>query len=630
MLDPWGESGPEMGARPVAVARALYRVHYDNEGLDVNWTLMRQSLRRQRYGKKGQNSSRVPLAAGLENSTLGNTGDRSVWGHASVAAGFAPNPFKAFALAFVAGAAGMGFVPSVRAADLPARQAAPIEYVRICDAYGAGFFYIPGTETCLRVGGLALAELRAHDPFYSVAGPLFYANGVPHLGAGFVPLPNMYLNARSRDALAFSALGRAELDARTQSPWGTLRAFIRVDAFYGSGASAQLGGLGQLVNTFNLTAGSTAPRETTIINKAFIQFAGLTAGRAQSMFDFYADAYNYESLRGSNATVALLAYTATFGDGFSATLSFEDQPSRRAAIGSTIATTNFTAAGVPIPITIGGVSAASFQGVPAGARVPEIVGNLRLDQPWGSVQISAAAHQVRASLFQGAALSPIPVLPPFPAGVTPPYAFPALTSNSYGFAVQAGVQLNLDYLSPGDKLWLQAAYERGAFGYIAGNNFANAYGSVSQNRYMGSGFVSLPYIAGWNPQINSDCVFTGTGACEQQWGWDITGAYKHYWLPILSSAIYGSYLEVHYPANALAGLGGAVGVSNLKETRVGTNLVWTPLKGFDVGAEFMYLHLNQTRPTGLAPNPALNAQGLPSFSANTNVYEGRLRVQRAF
>lgn len=510
--------------------------------------------------------------------------------------------------------AGGATVPAARGAELPAAQAAPIEYVRICDAYGAGFFYIPGTETCLRAGGLVLGEIRAHDPLFSIAGPLFYANGIPHLGAGFVPLPTMYLNARSRDAVAFSALGRVELDARTASPWGVLRAFLRVDAFYGSGASAQLGGLGQVVNTFNLTAGSTAPRETTIINKAFIQFAGLTAGRAQSMFDFYADAYNYESLRGSNATVALLAYTATFGDGFSATLSLEDQPSRRAAVGSTIATT----AGAPI--NIGGVSATSFQAQPAGARVPEIVGNIRLDQPWGAVQVSAAAHQLRTSLFGAPALA----LPPTA------YAFPALTSNSYGFAVQGGLQLNMDYLSPGDKLWLQAAYERGAFGYIAGNNLAFAYGSVSQNRFMGDAFVPTPYIAGWNPQVNSDCVFAGSGTCEQQWGWDITGAYKHYWLPILSSAIYGSYLEIHYPWNALAGIGGAVGVSNLKETRVGSNLVWTPLRGFDIGAEFMYVHLNQTRPAGLAPDPVLTANGLPAFKPNTNVYEGRLRIQRAF
>ena len=86
--------------------------------------------------------------------------------------------------------AGVAFVPGARAADLPARQAAPIEYVRICDAYGAGFFYIPGTDTCLRAGGLALTELRGFDPSFSIAGPLFYGNGAQHLGAGFVPLPS--------------------------------------------------------------------------------------------------------------------------------------------------------------------------------------------------------------------------------------------------------------------------------------------------------------------------------------------------------------------------------------------------------------------------------------------------------
>jgi hypothetical protein len=148
---------------------------------------------------------------------------------------------------------------------------------------------------------------------------------------------------------------------------------------------------------------------------------------------------------------------------------------------------------------------------------------------------------------------------------------------------------------------------------------------------MGDGFTSISYSgSGWNPQIDSDCVFTGSGACEQQWGFDITGAYNHYWLPILSSAVYGSYLEVHYPAGALAGFGGAVGVSNLKETRIGTNLVWTPLKGFDIGAEFMYAYLHQTRPVGLAPDAVLTATGLPAFKPDISQYSGRLRIQRAF
>ena len=344
------------------------------------------------------------------------------------------------------GLTGGAFASLARAADLPARQAAPIEYVRICDAYGAGFFYIPGTDTCLRVGGLALAELQGFDPSFSIVGPLFYANGAQHLGTGFVPSPSEYSNARSRDATDFAALGRFELDARTQSPWGALRSFVRVNAFYGSNGSAALGSLGQQVDTFNTTAGTSASRLTTVLNKAFIQF-GLTAGQAQSMFDFYADAYNYHSLRGSNATVNLLAYTATFGDGFSATLSFEDQPDRRAAIGSTIASP--TAA----PITVGGISATSFQAQPGGSRVPEIVGNLRVDQPWGTVQLSGTAHQARASLFGAPALT------------TPPttFAFPALTTNSYGFAVQGGVQLNVDYLLARRQAMAAGGLRKGGF-----------------------------------------------------------------------------------------------------------------------------------------------------------------------
>lgn len=165
---------------------------------------------------------------------------------------------------------------------------------------------------------------------------------------------------------------------------------------------------------------------------------------------------------------------------------------------------------------------------------------------------------------------------------------------------------------------------------IAGNNIGFSTGAVSQSRYMGSGFSAMDNAAYWNPQINSDCVFTGTGFCELQWGWAFVGAYKHYWLPSLSSALYASYAEVHYSANALAGLGDAIGVSNTKETRIGANLIWTPLRGFDIGAELMYINLNQARPIGLASNNVLAANGLPAFKSNAITYEGRIRIQRAF
>ena len=54
-------------------------------------------------------------------------------------------------------AAGLVAVAGAHAADLPVK-AKPVEYVKICSIYGAGFFYIPGTDTCIKIGGWVRAE----------------------------------------------------------------------------------------------------------------------------------------------------------------------------------------------------------------------------------------------------------------------------------------------------------------------------------------------------------------------------------------------------------------------------------------------------------------------------------------
>src|SRR2546430_10794671 len=54
-------------------------------------------------------------------------------------------------------AAGLVAVAGAQAADLPVK-AKPVEYVKICSIYGAGFFYIPGTDTCIKIGGWIRAE----------------------------------------------------------------------------------------------------------------------------------------------------------------------------------------------------------------------------------------------------------------------------------------------------------------------------------------------------------------------------------------------------------------------------------------------------------------------------------------
>ena len=61
-------------------------------------------------------------------------------------------------------AAALAVVSGAQAADaVVAAEPEPMEYVRVCDAYGTGFFYIPGTETCLKIGGYVRMRLEAND-----------------------------------------------------------------------------------------------------------------------------------------------------------------------------------------------------------------------------------------------------------------------------------------------------------------------------------------------------------------------------------------------------------------------------------------------------------------------------------
>jgi hypothetical protein len=123
------------------------------------------------------------------------------------------------------------------------------------------------------------------------------------------------------------------------------------------------------------------------------------------MFDFYADAHNFAGLRGSNASPALLAYTYTFGgafSGFSATVSVEDAVSHGTQIGSVFSFATVPGTGVPLAGFSIGAGGGAFAASGAGEQVPDLVANLRVDHPWGSVQLSGAAHQLRSSIYPAA------------------------------------------------------------------------------------------------------------------------------------------------------------------------------------------------------------------------------------
>src|ERR1700738_2451926 len=61
--------------------------------------------------------------------------------------------------------AGLIAIGGAQAADLPVKAKA-VEYVKVCSLYGAGFWYIPGTDTCIRIGGAIRIDTSFNGAIY--------------------------------------------------------------------------------------------------------------------------------------------------------------------------------------------------------------------------------------------------------------------------------------------------------------------------------------------------------------------------------------------------------------------------------------------------------------------------------
>ncbi len=143
-------------------------------------------------------------------------------------------------------AAGLVAVAGAQAADMPVK-AAPVQYVKICSLYGDGFYYIPGTDICLKVGGYVRGEYA-----YNYGSSM--TNG---------PFAGIAVGAKDRsDGQDFTMRTRAYawFDSRQQTEYGTLRSYLQIGVNYDSPQSTAT----------NFSA-----------NRAFIQFAGFTIGTAQ-------------------------------------------------------------------------------------------------------------------------------------------------------------------------------------------------------------------------------------------------------------------------------------------------------------------------------------------------------------
>jgi hypothetical protein len=274
-------------------------------------------------------------------------------------------------------------------------------------------------------------------------------------------------------------------------------------------------------------------------------------------------------------------------------------------------------------------------GVPTGTnlldvaqrnRVPDVVGALRLDQAWGSAQLSAAVHEINVGRF---------------VGTTTPAATATITgrgtaeipSAEYGFGVQGGLKFNLPQIAKGDVLWLQAAYSEGALSY-AGQPF----------RLNGSEATTDP-ISGRFSVSTNDAALTQDGQIKLTQAASFTAAFLHYWTPEWRSALFGSYANVNFADSLRSGdprtgnaylnsLGAARTFSavlmDYDVALVGANLIWSPVRDLDIGVEALYTQVNvKNRVTDANVN--VNVNGLPTRTTRSDdVFMTRLRIQRDF
>jgi len=403
-------------------------------------------------------------------------------------------------------AAGLVAIAGAQAADLPVK-ANPVQYVKICSLYGAGFYYIPGTDMCLKIGGW-IRQYLAVNALSTTNGAL----------AG-------NLNTRAQNnGFTWKVRGYITADARNQSEYGTVRGYISI----GTSIQGTNGGQGAAGAGGVSTGGFNA-------NRAFIQWAGFTFGVSQSFYDIYpTPALSYwggmanPSSDTSDGGQTVTAYTAQFGNGFSASLAAE-APRSNNVIGDRFGTANLST------INLAGVVAGQQN---ISTRYPDVVGNLRVDQAWGSAAVMGAIHDA-SGLYYG------------------PNTDFGKPNDAMGWVAGAGIKLLAPMIAPGDYFSAQVNYANGATGYpIDGSTTPAPSGGAASLGYGSYGAVHGGTGGSFGIGVVSDSVYGVLGGVgtdiQLTTTWGVNAGYEHFWNKRWQTSVYGAYTATSYNATANA------------------------------------------------------------------------------
>jgi hypothetical protein len=461
------------------------------------------------------------------------------------------------------------------------------------------------------------------------------------------------------------------VDTRTATEYGVVRTFAQGDFQFTTFNSNNLN-----PSSFTANAGGNSisgllgnvGEGYVAVEFVFLQFAGFTFGKSASAYATPWHGYpgnNSSFLLGGHTTVTginNIQYTAQFGNGVSGTIGLEDSVAFErtnifnlaAGLGGT--GTNGTAYG--------------------GDHVPDIAGNIRVDQAWGLFQISAAGHTVNAS-YNSLSAAPI-------GGVLIPNTFSEISghpSDKWGGAVMAALQIKNLPTGAGDDFKIDASYAKGMtkqviatdsgspnFAMFGGSNRLGAYqsvgfgattdavyfptlGTVGTLGVGGAGGTALPGLAFSDGQLKLTTAY------------GFRGAYNHNWDPYWSTSVFGSASAVRYGGSNVAAFTGfaldpnsakgafcASYIASAVKTipgipsvsadfvcnpdynvyQVGAVTRWTPVKNLTFSAEVMYFRLDQRMQGAAILAPAAPKPTFVYEFKDQDTVALNVRVQRNF
>jgi hypothetical protein len=323
-----------------------------------------------------------------------------------------------------------------------------------------------------------------------------------------------------------------------------------------------------------------------VLNAGYVQWAGITAGKHGSFYDYLAGGDTWKDFFSpdhSGTPINLLAYTATFGGGFSATVSLEQ---------------NETTSNVSLPwsytTTSSGKAFAGTvmpSGTPLGVRAPDIIAALDVTQSWGGAHLAGVAHNVRLE-YSGLSSTDL---------------------DTWGYGVIGGVTFNLPMLSAGSKIAFQAAYAHGAFAYSGAGS--PAWGEQDNGMNTNGNGTLFPSADAIYSVHGASWTLSDAWSAAAQLTWKVSPNFE------IDPEL--AYAEVDYGSEA-ANSWGTYLSQKAEGWWVGAVFDWSPVKNLDFAFDAIYESSHQSTPVGWLTG----TNG--AFHNDSDGFNGRLHVVRSF